>query len=939
MNVKDSSLFRDKAIKIATFIFILFLMMPIYIAQIHSGLDASWQYALNILNGLDYVWGKDVAFTYGPLGFLAGSQNLGNNVFYNFIVWGSLFLLHAGLLFYTLFCKNKISCHLNNLQLISSFFLLYASVLISEISPEYYVTYLLLWILSMAWYDNKKSLFLFIACIITVFSLFFKFNSGIMNIASIILFLLLSKYKKVENINKLFCIAFFSIPIFFCIGYLSYNFNFKEMIVYMRDSYEIASGYNSAMSMPVEKKYVILSFIVCIYIAYIGKYFYKNDRNSFLYLILFSGVFFTSYKHGVVRGDHIRGFITAIFLFLSIIVYFIELRFCKSLLRKYAVFIGSLLILALVINYQNNHFNLWDPVNFKIDKIKVVYKGFNQLNLTKDRLSTDFLKEIEHKNVSIYPWEVSFVSTADFQYVPMPVFQAYSAYTPYLDKRNADFFISEKAPQYIVFNLETIDNRYPLIDSPQAWENILKNYLVKKYDGNNFLLEKTQKNILVNNFKMEETFSKDQEIIIPDSNELITAKIKMELNFIGKVVKFLFKIPEVQMQVQLDDGKTINKRVIVENLENDTLINVLPLNPAELFSLLNGDTNYRKVKSIKFNGKGLWLYKSKMQISFGEEKIENTEKANKDILFAEAKNVDFLGTIEKNDNMIKASLDYINQNNYVNKITIYNDVPLTFVGWVFNSQKSDNLSEIYLRIGELLYKAHRINRIDINDHFDLSKDIKVGFTVSIEPNQLMEGEQLVSIVGVCDNGQKYEKEIGMVNFSNRNKALSVKQADFEQELSKLQYSQEKYMGNLDIINQEKFRDSMLLKTESGIDLAGWIAPQSNLINIEKVYIKIGDDVFLATQQARPDVAEAYSNPLLKNSGYILNVPSNVIKAGNKDIKMVVINSDGTYYESFLGKIELIDISFDSLPFYERWIKKGETYYKNFIEKVKKSEKK
>src|SRR5260370_29230780 len=56
---------------------------PDYVAgpkgALKPGLDESWQWALNAATQNSYIFGKDVVFTYGPLGFLMTPRPFGRN--------------------------------------------------------------------------------------------------------------------------------------------------------------------------------------------------------------------------------------------------------------------------------------------------------------------------------------------------------------------------------------------------------------------------------------------------------------------------------------------------------------------------------------------------------------------------------------------------------------------------------------------------------------------------------------------------------------------------------------------------------------------------------------------------------------------------------------------------------------------------------------------
>ncbi|HXG09545.1 MAG TPA: hypothetical protein VNK04_07130 [Gemmataceae bacterium] len=59
---------------------------------------------------------------------------------------------------------------------------------------------------------------------------------------------------------------------------------------------------------------------------------------------------------------------------------------------------------------------------------------------------------------------------------PRPVYQSYSAYTPFLLAENARFFQSDKAPPYVLFRLRTIFNRFPALDDSPALSELFRHY-------------------------------------------------------------------------------------------------------------------------------------------------------------------------------------------------------------------------------------------------------------------------------------------------------------------------------------------------------------------------------------------------------------------------------------------------------------------------------
>jgi hypothetical protein len=73
----------------------------------------------------------------------------------------------------------------------------------------------------------------------------------------------------------------------------------------------------------------------------------------------------------------------------------------------------------------------------------------------------------------------SFQSTALFNglnYRPRPVFQSYAAYSSRLADLNASYYASERAPDYVLFELSALDRRFPALNDGPALRMILANY-------------------------------------------------------------------------------------------------------------------------------------------------------------------------------------------------------------------------------------------------------------------------------------------------------------------------------------------------------------------------------------------------------------------------------------------------------------------------------
>ena len=90
------------------------------------------------------------------------------------------------------------------------------------------------------------------------------------------------------------------------------------------------------------------------------------------------------------------------------------------------------------------------------------------------------IERIGDAPVDVRPWEVGLVWAYDLDWRPLPVIQDYSAYTPDLDRRNADALAAEDGPRFVLRHLgfdgsavAGIDGRYIPFDSPLVTRELL----------------------------------------------------------------------------------------------------------------------------------------------------------------------------------------------------------------------------------------------------------------------------------------------------------------------------------------------------------------------------------------------------------------------------------------------------------------------------------
>ena len=152
-----------------------------------------------------------------------------------------------------------------------------------------------------------------------------------------------------------------------------------------------------------------------------------------------------------------------------------------------------------------------------------------------------------------------------WNYRPRPVFQSYSAYTPRLLADNAAFFRSDRAPRFLLWKLQPLDQRVPTSEDGPALLEILRRYHPVAEEGDFLLLERratttaTGARAIV--WEGDVGFGEEVRIEgLPGEAHIVTIRIVDTTR--GKWTKLFFRPPELFLRVRTADEKAFRYRLI-----------------------------------------------------------------------------------------------------------------------------------------------------------------------------------------------------------------------------------------------------------------------------------------------------------------------------------------------------------------------------------------
>lgn len=481
-----------------------------------------------------------------------------------------------------------------------------------------------------------------------------------------------------------------------------------DFVDYVKYGLNISSGYNSALSLNYYDSWWI--FAVIMVILYFALLFFEwRNGETWGWLLIFAPAFFMVYKHGFVRADgHIEITLSGVLWILSLF-WLVKRRPEHKKKSQKVIFISVILAIACIPIVLKGNF-----VKSSVEKVNQNYgsitHGIHELISPTEQsdifeIPSAFQKIIGDDTATVYGWEISALKDSNINYIPMPTLQTYESYTPELDKKSAALLTGDNAPTYIIFSIETMDNRIPIVEVPETWRAISNNYYVCAYVDSSLLLKKKHDKNIVNTIDYEKSMTVEKDSVIEIATDYDVISISTEKNLRGKIASLFWKTPEVTAKIEFEDGSSEEGRVILENLQGGIPVNALPSSLGEVIDILNKpDACHKKIKSISFGGDGIKYYKD-FEIKYGyEENIESHEYQYQVIYDVEDKTFDNYTRI---DEEVCFSMDNCEMGNGW----------LEIQGWAYTE---DRETDIYFVCGDTIYRASKKSRPDVLNLFGIS---------------------------------------------------------------------------------------------------------------------------------------------------------------------------------------------------------------------------
>jgi hypothetical protein len=453
------------------------------------GLDASWNagLAMGIHDGLH--WGKELVWTYGPLGFLQTQ-----------LVWFTdqtvLTFLYQGLL-HVIFCVALVWALGRRLPLLLACVGAFVAVTVLPLLELSLLSAVIasFWLLEEPRSDRFLNAFVIAAATFAAPAALIKLSTGPL-VPVVLLIALIGARVGGRRIALFVGVLVVELLVLWLLAGQSLG----DIPAFIHRSIQISSGYSAAMLRSTEVapwKVTAATLgaigvsIALVVVAWLAPY--RDRRGRWAGTLLVALAAFAIYKEGVVRVD--AGHLTVYFA--NACVLWIAVGFAPG--RRWFIPAVALLVFLASLPLRPagtaDNLNPFSNLHYAFDQARNLASPGRRVAAMEDgrrglkatyALEPGALAAVRGHTVAVEPWEAGVAWAYHLDWLPQPVFQNYSAYTPALDRMNAATIESPDGPERLLrenaqvvdaeFPTPDIDNRFLGWDPPEQARAVLCNF-------------------------------------------------------------------------------------------------------------------------------------------------------------------------------------------------------------------------------------------------------------------------------------------------------------------------------------------------------------------------------------------------------------------------------------------------------------------------------
>ena len=611
-------------------------------AETEATADASWCAVLEYAHQHGLQFGTQIAFTYGPLGFLA--------VPYAWSTPPALRLFTDLLLGFA--CALGICLNARRLGLIWGIFLLGSyAFLLANIYPRadlFLELNLLTWgILCISTSRRTRVLFGLILAGVAIFACLVKVTLLVMAILT--MSVVIANYW-LRGDRRLGLGLATLVLLGFVLAWLAAGQTLSNLHVFLHRAFITSLGYNSAMgyegSILLRGRAMLIAFLTAATVVTASAGLLVREPGiPRIRRLLLSGWFITMlflvWKHGFVRTDlYHAGFFFGFAPLLALLAgaapldplapvpsgtdkpnrfrfYWARLSLRPGFWPKLlAVSCGLVCLVSVqtIVLPGNWEASLRQPLVALATSVSHLARPRayaeqlgRALNAERERYQLPALRaQIGKATLDMFGCEQISVFANDLNYRPRPVFQTYAAYSAPLMEWNERFYQSALAPDYVLFRLLGMDRKFPPLEDAFLLRHLLMNYRLVAREQQYLLLQSSGKATPRLTLLKEGIAHPGEPVSLAEyGGANLWLELDLQESLLGRLRHFFYQPAKSRLVVWpgINTGRNVRRfRAPAAMAKAGFLISPLELNNDDVLALYNGAEPVRpSAWAIEFN--------------------------------------------------------------------------------------------------------------------------------------------------------------------------------------------------------------------------------------------------------------------------------------------------------------------------------------------------
>lgn len=533
------------------------------------GLDASWQMTLGYAANLGLQHGRDLVFTYGPLGHHMTSVYTGGGLGVQ-LAWQavSALVIAAGLYAFgrRLTGWRQVGYYL---------FLLWFGMMYVDAMQMCIITIFSLMLLQPS---RRPDLRLGgVAALFAVLSLV-KFTHFM--ICGVLVVLLAAYFLLTQNRRAAGLLAGVFLGVFLG-GWLLCGQALGNLPAYLYYSLQLSLGYSGAMSLYEDGGTLALGLVAAAGAAgYLALYFLSAaDRlRAGAVVLMTSASLFMNWKHGFTRADgHVLAHYVSVLLLAATypVLTLDDGRWGRAK--------GALLAVAALACFAGiqgiSGSSTTEAPAFWNDRLRDTADALLDLPGYQARLNAaleDTTRLVDRPGLRGFVGRETVDHLGNdqavavlnrFNYRPRPAIQSYATYTPALNRLDESFYRSDRGPRFVLQRYGSIDDRPPALDDSLTQKLLYQDYDYVMEEGGVLLWERPARLPPPDADGEKTVLSKPvafgERVVVPDTGDQpIWATVRVNQNLAGRIRQLLYKPPILRLQFEDDRGEVHDTRLV-----------------------------------------------------------------------------------------------------------------------------------------------------------------------------------------------------------------------------------------------------------------------------------------------------------------------------------------------------------------------------------------